>query len=203
MNLPDNYFDKYRIPMIITDITDTNHQPEITVDNLEVAQFMYLLLNNKKIRDVIDTITSKVVLILGRFTSERKAVLDAIREELRKRDYLPVMFDFDKPASQTTIETVSTLAHMARFVIADLTNAKSVLQELQAVVPITPSVPVQPLLLTAQEEPGMLDFLRSFQSVLNTYSYASPQQLIADLGERVIRPAEERVRELRGLRSFP
>ena len=45
-------------------ITPTD-EPAITVDNLEVAQFIYLLLNNKKIRDVIDTITSKVVLILG------------------------------------------------------------------------------------------------------------------------------------------
>ncbi len=45
--------------------------PAITVDNLEVAQFIYLLLNNQRIRQVIDTITSKVVLILGRFTSER------------------------------------------------------------------------------------------------------------------------------------
>ncbi len=43
-------------------------EPIITVDNLDLAQFIYLLLNNKKIRDVIDTITSKVVLILGRFT---------------------------------------------------------------------------------------------------------------------------------------
>ena len=40
----------------------------------------------EKIREVIDTITSKVVLILGRFTGERKAVLDALRDELRKRD---------------------------------------------------------------------------------------------------------------------
>jgi hypothetical protein len=40
-------------------------EPEITVDHLEVAQFIYLLLNIEKIRDVIDTITSKVVLILG------------------------------------------------------------------------------------------------------------------------------------------
>jgi hypothetical protein len=55
----------------------------IQVDNLEVAQFIYLLLNNAKIRQVIDTITSKVVLILGRFTPERKLVLDAIREQLR------------------------------------------------------------------------------------------------------------------------
>jgi hypothetical protein len=40
-------------------------EPAITVDKIEVAQFVYLLLNNKKVRDVIDTITSKVVLILG------------------------------------------------------------------------------------------------------------------------------------------
>ena len=33
-------------------------EPTITIDNLEVAQFIYLLLNNPKIRDVIDTITS-------------------------------------------------------------------------------------------------------------------------------------------------
>src|SRR6266571_7412436 len=56
-------------------ITPPN-EPTITVDSLEVAQFVYLLLNNEKIRDVIDTITSKVVLILVRFTPERKAILD-------------------------------------------------------------------------------------------------------------------------------
>jgi hypothetical protein len=36
------------------------------------------LLNNQEIRDVIDTITSKAVLILGRFTPERKEVLDGL-----------------------------------------------------------------------------------------------------------------------------
>ena len=39
-------------------LTITPHgEPTITVDNLKVAQFIYLLLNNKKIREVIDTIT--------------------------------------------------------------------------------------------------------------------------------------------------
>jgi hypothetical protein len=70
-------------------------EPDITVDNIEVAQFVYLLLYNQKIRAAIDAITSKAVLILGRFTQERKAVLDALRNELRKRDYLPILFDFD------------------------------------------------------------------------------------------------------------
>jgi len=63
------------------------------------------MLNNQKIRDVIDAITSKVVLILGRFTDERKKVLDALRDELRKRNYLPILFDFDKLTSRNTDET--------------------------------------------------------------------------------------------------
>ena len=100
-------------------------EPEITVDNIEVAQFIYLMLHNEKIRDVIDTITSKAVLILGRFTDERKAVLDALREELRKRDYLPILFDFEKPRSRDTDETITLLARMARFIIADISDAKA------------------------------------------------------------------------------
>jgi Pentapeptide repeats (8 copies) len=90
------------------------HEPEITVDNIEVAQFIYLMLKNQKVREVIDTITSKAVLILGRFTAERKVVLDALREELRKRNYLPILFDFEVPATRDITETVSLLARMAR-----------------------------------------------------------------------------------------
>src|SRR5262249_18510565 len=108
-------------------------QSIITVDNLEVAQFIYLLLNNQRIRRIIDTITSKVVLILGRFTIERKFVLDSIRNELRKSNYLPVLFDFEKPSSRDITETIATLAHMSRFVIADITDAKSIPQELQQI----------------------------------------------------------------------
>src|SRR5262249_66595 len=98
--------------LIVTD----EGEPKIKVDNIEVEQFIYLRAHNEKIRDVIDTITSKAVLILGRFTAERKAVLDALRDELRKRDYLPILFDFDKPASKDLTGTVTTLANMVRFI---------------------------------------------------------------------------------------
>jgi hypothetical protein len=40
-------------------IVSRQSEPRITVDNLEVAQFVYLLLNNEKIRDVINTIGKK------------------------------------------------------------------------------------------------------------------------------------------------
>jgi uncharacterized protein YjbI with pentapeptide repeats len=172
-------------------------EPAITVDNLEVAQFVYLLLNNEKIRDVIDTITSKVVLILGRFTPDRKAVLDAIRNELRKCNYSPVLFDFEKPSSRDFTETISTLAHMARFIIADLTSPRSIPQELQAIVP-TLAVPVQPLLGNSEEEYGMFaDLVRKYHWVLPVRRYQSPDELLTRFLDEVVTPAEAKGTELR------
>jgi hypothetical protein len=139
------------------------------------------------------------VLILGRFTSKRKAVLDALRNELRKpeRNYVPVVFDFEKPIAQTTVETVTLLARMARFVIADISDAKSVLQELQAIVPNSPKLPVQPI-IAAQEVPGMFDFLQSFPWFLKVHCYDTQKQLLRELDTRVIGPAEAKALELRG-----
>ena len=180
--------------LIITPETE----PEITVDNIEVAQFIYLMLHNQKVREVIDTITSKVVLILGRFTDERRAVLDALREELRERNYLPILFDFEKPRNRDTDETITLLARMARFIVADVSDAKSVLQELRGIVPDLPSVPVQSIILAGQAEPGMFDFYRNMKSFLPVHRYDDQEQLLADLRDKVIRPAEEKVLELRG-----
>ncbi len=112
--------------LIITEPT----KPVITVDNIQVAQFIHLLINNKNIRDVIDTIGKKAVLILGRFTPDRYDVLNAIRDNLRLRNYIPILFDFEKPSSKDITETVVTLAHLSKFIIADITDAKSIPQEL-------------------------------------------------------------------------
>ena len=177
-------------------ITKTD-ESEITVDDIEVAQFVYLLLNNAKIRNVIDTITSKAVLILGRFTDDRKAVLDALRDELRKRDYLPILFDFDKPANKHLTGTVTTLANMVRFIIADGTDPKSIPHELATIVPTT-MVPVKPILLASEREYAMFrDLQHRHRWVLPTHRYKSQEQLIADLDLRVIRPAEEKAEQLR------
>jgi hypothetical protein len=173
-------------------------EPIITVDNLEVAQFIYLLVHNEKIRYMIDTITSKVVLILGRFTAERKPVLDAIRNNLRQSDYLPVLFDFEKPTNRDITETISTLAHMARFIIADITDAKSIPQELQRIIPELPSVPIQPLILASDYEYGMFEHFKRYPWVLETYKYESAKELLDVLSEKVIAPAEMKLKTLRG-----
>jgi hypothetical protein len=178
-------------------ITPTG-EAAITVDNIEVAQFIYLLLSNQTIRKVIETINSKAVLILGRFSEERKPILDAIRDELRKHDYLPILFDFDPTTNQTTIETIKTLASMARFVIADITDARSVLQELQAVVPDFPSLAVRLIIKRSQHEYGMLDFFRRFPWVIeDPYEYEDEKEVITSIKENVIVPAEAKVKELR------
>jgi len=177
-------------------IITTYDEPTITVDNLELAQFIYLLLNNERIRYVIDTITSKVVLILGRFTPERKAILDTIKDELHKRNYSPILFDFEKPVSRDITETISTLAHMARFVIADVTDAKSIPQELAFIVPTLPSVPVQPLILSSQHEYGMFEHFTRFPWVLPIYHYTDEISLLQSLKEKVIAPAEHKAQEL-------
>lgn len=177
-------------------IITRDDEPIITVDNLEVAQFIYLLLHSPKIRDVIDTIARKAVLILGRFTDERKTVLDAIRDELRKQDYLPIVFDFDGPASRDTEETISILAHLSRFIIADITDPRSVPAELAHVVEKLPSVAVQPLMLSSDYEYELFKHIKRYPWVLPVYHYDSQDTLLANLKERVIDPAEAKAREL-------
>ncbi len=178
-------------------ITDWD-EPVITVDNFEVAQFLYLLLHKKEIRAVVNTISSQFILILGCFLPDRKIILDTLREELRKHEYLPVFFDFQKPNSQNFGAMISPLARMARFIIADFTDPEFILQILPHIVR-TIAVPVQPLLIKgAGKEPPLISTLRRHhKSVLDTYWYTDYQDLLISFEQEVILSAEARIRELR------
>lgn len=172
-------------------------EPAITVDSLEVAQFIYLLIQNENLRKVIDTLTSKAVLILGRFTSDRKPVLDRIRVELRKHNLLPILFDFEGPKNRDVTETVSTLAHMARFIIADLTDPSSIPLELREIVPSL-AVPVVPIIEDRKNEFAMFkDLRRKYKWVLDTYRYKHVDHLVDTLEDAVIEPALQMVKKLR------
>jgi Pentapeptide repeats (8 copies) len=179
--------------LVITD----GEEPEITVDNIEVAQFVYLLLHNEKIRDVIDTIGKKGVLLLGRFTEGRIEILERLRQELRKRGYLPIIFNFDKPETKNFTETVRLLAGMSHFVIADVTNPKSAPLELQATVPEV-MVPFRPIIQEGEKPFSMLEdlWIQHRDWVFEPLYYSSLDALVRALDEKIIEPAKARFAEL-------
>ena len=74
---------------------------------------------------------------------------------------------------------------MARFVIADISDAKSVLQELRAIVPELPSVPVQPVIIASQDEPGMFDFYRGFRSSVKRPRMSTALEVMVSMTSRI------------------
>ena len=167
--------------LIITPEDITGSFPDITVDRLEVAQFAYLLLNNANLRQIIDTVVAKCVLILGRFTPERKVVLDLLRDELRKRNFVPVVFDFVGPTSQDLTETIKTLVSLSRFVIADVTNPSSSPLELQATVSDF-MIPFVPILQKGEPCFAMFANLQNkYDWVMDVLTYDSPQTIVRAL----------------------
>ena len=177
-------------------------EPEVSVDDLKVAQFLHLIMTNANLRDVIDTVTTKVVLILGRFTPERKKVLDAVYSALRRRDFIPVLFDFERPHSRDFTETVTTLARLSRFIVADLTEPASLPKELEAIIP-TIAVPVLPLLQIGHEPYAMFSDYWKYSWVLKIARYSGPTDLVRHFDAWVVRPAERAVREISERRSQP
>ena len=83
------------------------------------------------------------------------------------------------------------LAHLSRFIIADLTEPSSIPQELQAIVPDL-EVPVQPLLLEANREYSMFVDFRKYPWVLPVYLYKDQESLIASLQDEIIDPADKK-----------
>ena len=174
-------------------ITPPN-EPIITVDSLEVAQFIYLLLRYEKLRDVINTVVDKSVLILGRFSNGGLKLLQAIAAKLRKMEYLPIIFDFDRPKDRDYIETILTLAGLSRFIIADL-SGPSVPDELRAIVPNF-RIPCVPILDEKSKPYATFTSLSSgYNSVLPTVKFANEEELIELLPSKVVEPAEEKFKE--------
>lgn len=168
----------------------TRAAPAITVENLKVAQFVYMMYRNPEIREVLDTVTRKVVLILGRFTDGRKQVLDNLRAALRDFDLVPVVFDFEKPQDRNLTETVTVLAKMARFVVADLTDPKSVPHELKAIAPSV-AVPIRLIIRSDQEPYSMVRDLYDHYWVLKPFRYDNETHLIESLQSEIIGPSEK------------
>jgi hypothetical protein len=181
--------------LVISDPSEDLKSP-VRIENIEIGQFVHLLLN-KKIRDLLNTIGQKGVLILGRFSPpERKAVLDAIRDKLHQLGYVPIVFDFERPTDRDFTETIMTLAGMCRFIIADITNPKSSPLELQATVP-NYMIPFVPIIQKGEDPFAMFENLQTKHDwVLDLLIYDSVSNLIEWFEKEVVEPALEKHTQL-------
>ena len=177
-------------------ITDSN-EPTITVDNLKVAQFVYLLLNHQELRGILNSVMERGVLLLGRFGGGGLELLQAIAEKLREMEYLPIIFDFERPDSRDFTETIMTLAGLSRFVIVDL-SGPSVPNELRATIPHF-KIPFVPIIEEGRKIFSMFPDLLGYPWVLTPVEFTNKEQLIELLPTRVIEPAEEKFKERQAL----
>jgi len=177
-----------------------DEESEITVDDLDLAQFIHLLLRREKLRNVLNTITSKAVLILGRFTTERKEILDSIANELRKNDLLPIIFDFEKATSRDFTETIRVLAGLSFFIIADITDPSSIPLELQAAVPDY-QIPFITVIETGRKPFAMFRDLKKYSWIFEPVAYSSKDELINGFKEIFLDRAFEKQKELTGQKN--
>jgi hypothetical protein len=82
--------------------------------------------------------------------------------------------------------------------IADITDAKSIPQELMRIVPTLPSVPVQQLLLILQREFGMFEHFKRFPWALEPYLYEDRDGPLAAITDKMIGPAEAKAKDQTG-----
>jgi hypothetical protein len=141
------------------------------------------------------------VLLLGRFTEGRIAILERLRQKLRGLGYVPMVFNFDRPESKDFTETVRLLANLSHFVIVDVTNPRSTPLELQAAVPDY-MIPFVPILEKGQDSFAMfVDLQRKYDWVLDQIVYSSVDRLIEVTEDKIVRPAEAKFNELLARRT--
>jgi Pentapeptide repeats (9 copies) len=102
------------------------------VDDIELAQFVYYLSNHKKMRDALNILNDRGVLLLGRFTDGGLERLYSTREWFQHNGYMAMIFDFARPDNLSLIETVVTMAGLSKFFVADLSGS-SVPAELHSI----------------------------------------------------------------------
>ncbi len=147
--------------------------------------------------EILSRLTASRVLILGRFSTRRLPVLEAIKAFLadHPQRYLPELFTFKRPDSRDLVESIVSFASLSRFVIADLSEPRSVPQELQAIVPALQSVPVVPIIVDGAKEFATFSALARRPNVAQpTIRYRDIDDLKVKLGDAIV-PLAEALRE--------
>jgi uncharacterized protein YjbI with pentapeptide repeats len=133
------------------------------VDDIELAQFVHYLSSHKKMRDTLNILNARGVLLLGRFKDGGLDRLYSIRELLQGKGYMPMIFDFVRADSLSLIETIVTMAGLSKFIIADLSG---------------PSVPAELATLLSQIKKPVLAFGKPYALLSDMTDYTSALRTI-------------------------
>jgi len=100
-------------------IVNREDQLSMMVDDIEIAQFIYMIADNQKISKIIDNMRTKAVLILGSFDDASMAAIAALKGAIRNHGMIPLLFTFEQPKHKSLMGTVRTMAELSSLVIVD------------------------------------------------------------------------------------
>ncbi len=183
------------LPIRSPDISDDPAM--FVVDDIEVAQFLQLLRDHKKLGKIINALTDRLVLLLGPFKNGGKERLREAQAMLRStklniQEYWPVIFDFGQPHDRDLEEAVRLMVGLSRFVVADV-GGPSVGHELAATVKAF-HVPFAPIIQEHKKPYSLFSSLKREPHVLSLVKYRDTEDLLCKLSEIVRRAEEERAR---------
>lgn len=113
-------------------------------------------------------------------------MLNALREEMRNIDLTPVVFDFEPPVSRDLTNTIRTLAGMSKYVIADITSPRRILQEIEAIISF--KVPIKFILkpLKSEKEYDVSDWLDYPWVCDEVFRYRTKRELVTSVADNII-----------------
>lgn len=125
----------------------------VIVDSLQIAQFVYLYQGNPMLQDVLDIgPSSKLVLLIGGFSDERKHILESLKTSLRQRNIIPIFYDIAQEKERNTGNVLRDLVPLARFVLLDMSEPASFLRALEPILPTLSAVPLHLIMQAPGEE---------------------------------------------------
>lgn len=162
----------------------TEHYP-LMVDDIEVAQFIHFIKNYSNLGKGLTAMLEKGVLLLGKFREGGREILEKVAGIVRSRKLIPIIFDFDGPRGSNIIETVTVLAGISRFVVANL-NGSSVPAELERIT-ANFKRPIITYLNSAEEDKiyAMFSDKLSLSNVL-IFKYANELELSEKLDRKLL-----------------
>lgn len=97
---------------------------------------------------------------------------------------MKIIFNFAPLSNRDQTETTQLPANKAKFVIADLTDTKSIPHALSHIIP---SVTILPILLENERSYSMIAHWKRFNSVLPIFNYKNEEHLIENISLQIIK----------------